>query len=138
MRMVGEWSSTGLFAGDSTQTVLGSMTNGSEVFSAFMKTRLLIKLNHSFILKTRTGAAPRDGREQSHWQEVFRSFDTIYDTSNIALLSIIIKQCMAMPNGLGHLRAFVPAAELALSTPDRLIIKTNLTYAVRTEKLFFF
>ena len=69
--MVGGWSSTGLFAGDSTQTVLGSMTNGSEVFSAFMKTRLLIKLNHSFILKTRTGAAPRDGREQSHWQEVF-------------------------------------------------------------------
>ena len=37
-----------------------------------------------------------------------------------------------MPNG--HLRTFVPAAELALSTPDRLIIKTNLTYAVRTEK----
>lgn len=33
-----------------------------------------------------------------------------------------------------HLRTFVPAAELALSTPDRLIIKTNLTYAVRTEK----
>ena len=38
-----------------------------------------------------------------------------------------------MPNG--HLRTFVPAAELALSTPDRLIIKTNLTYAVRTEKI---
>ena len=32
------------------------------------------------------------------------------------------------------LRTFIPVAELALSTPDRLIIKTNLTYAVRTEK----
>ena len=51
MRMVGGWSSTGLFAGDSTQTAVGSMTNGSEVFDAFTKTRLLIKLNPSFILK---------------------------------------------------------------------------------------
>ena len=93
MRMVGGWSSTGLFAGDSTQTVLGSMTNGSEVFDAFMKTRLLIKLNPSFIVKTLTGAAPRDGKEQSHWQEVFKRIDTICHTSNIALSSIIIKQC---------------------------------------------
>ena len=90
MRMVGEWSSTGLFAGDSTQTVLGSIINGSEVFDAFIKTRLLIKLKPSFILKTPTGAAPRDGREQSHWQEVFRRIDTIYHTSNIAFSSIIM------------------------------------------------
>ena len=73
MRMVGGWSSTGLFAGDSTQTAVGSMTNGSEVFDAFMKTRLLIKLNPSFILKTLKGEAPRDGREQSHWQKVLNA-----------------------------------------------------------------
>ena len=42
MGMVGGWSSTGLFAGGSTQTVLGSMTNRSEVLSAFMKTCVLI------------------------------------------------------------------------------------------------
>ena len=71
--MVGGWSSTGLFAGDSTQTVLGSMINGSDVFDAFMKKRLMIKLNPSFILNTLTGAAPRDGREQSHWQEVLNA-----------------------------------------------------------------
>ena len=41
-------------------------------------------------LKTLTGEAPRDGREQSHWQEVFRRIDTIYHTSNIALSSIIM------------------------------------------------
>ena len=55
-----------------------------------MKTCLLIKLNPSFTPKTLTGAAPRDGREQSHWQEVFRRIDTIYHTSNIALSSIIM------------------------------------------------
>ena len=93
MRMVGGWSSTGLFAGDSTQTAFVSMINGSEISGAFMKTRLLIKLNPSFILKTLKGEAPRDGREQSHWREVFKRIDTIYHSSNIALLSIIIKQC---------------------------------------------
>ena len=77
MRMVGGWSSTGLFAGDSTQTAVGSMTKGAEVVNAFMKKGLMIKLNPSFILNTLTGAAPRDGREQSHWQEVFKRIDTI-------------------------------------------------------------
>ena len=63
---------------------------GFRCFHENMKTCLLIKLNPSFTLKTLTGAAPRDGREQSHWQEVFRRIDTIYHTSNIALSSIIM------------------------------------------------
>ena len=65
MRMVGGWSSTGLFAGDFTQTVLGSMTNGSEVFIAFMKTCLLIKLNPSFMLKTLDSQAKHQEMEQN-------------------------------------------------------------------------
>ena len=31
------------------------------------------QLNPSFILKTLKGEAPRDGREQSHWQEVLNA-----------------------------------------------------------------
>ena len=85
------WLENGVQQGSSQVILLKQyLYQWCEVSSAYMKTRLLIKLNPSFTLKTLTGAAPRDGREQSHWQEVFRRIDTIYHTSNIALSSIIM------------------------------------------------